>query len=147
MSTFATAFFRNRTTGGRAFISTVFRVLAGLTFLMTGYLKLADLGFTQAGFAAWGFPDTIVIPLLLGLVEFVGALMLLAGLGTRLAALGLGILMIGASIANALFFVVMLPVTIVLFVFMVYLLWAGPGAFAVDNRLAGRFSAGTGQLA
>jgi putative oxidoreductase len=138
MGTLAAEFFRNRVTGRASSISTVFRVLAGIVFLMTGYLKLSDLRATQQGLVATGFPDTIVIGLLLGLLEFVGALMLLAGLGTRLAALGLGIVMIGANIANALMFPAMLPLTLVLLVFMVYLLWAGPGAFAVDNRLAQR---------
>jgi putative oxidoreductase len=138
MGTLATEFFRNRVTGRPSSISTVCRVLAGIVFLMTGYLKLSDLRATQQGLVAAGFPDTIVIALLLGLLEFVGALMLLAGLGTRLAALGLGIVMIGANIANALMFPAMLPLTLVLLVFMIYLLWAGPGAFAVDNRLAQR---------
>jgi putative oxidoreductase len=138
MGTLATEFFRNRVTGRPSSISTVCRVLAGIVFLMTGYLKLSDLRATQQGLVAAGFPDTIVISLLLGLLEFVGALMLLAGLGTRLAALGLGIVMIGANIANALMFPAMLPLTLVLLVFMIYLLWAGPGAFAVDNRLSQR---------
>jgi putative oxidoreductase len=140
MGNLATEFFRNRVGGRASSISTVFRVLAGIVFLMTGYLKLSDLRGTQQGLVATGFPDTIVIALLLGLLEFVGALMLLAGLGTRLAALGLGIVMIGANIANALMFPAMLPLTLVLLVFMIYLLWAGPGAFAVDNRLAQRFA-------
>ncbi|WP_169747939.1 DoxX family protein [Pseudonocardia acaciae] len=127
-------------TGGRAFIATAFRVLAGLTFVATGFMKLSGPAFFAEAFGSMGIPSSFVTILLLGLLEFVGGLMLLAGLGTRLAALGLSIVMIGASIVNALLFLVALPVTIVLFGFMVYLLWAGPGAFAVDNRLAGRFT-------
>jgi putative oxidoreductase len=138
MSKVAAAFFRNRLTGGGAFISTVLRILAGIVFLATGFMKLSDPGFTAAGFGAMGLPDSMVMAILLGLLEFVGGLMLLTGTGTRLAALALGILMIPASIANALYFMAMLPVTIVLFAIMAYLLWAGPGAFAVDNRLSGR---------
>ena len=141
MSKLAAVFFRNRLTGGGAFISTVLRILAGIVFLGTGFLKLSDPGFTAAGFGAMGFPDSVVIAILLGLLEFVGGLMLLTGSGTRLAALALAIVMIPASIANALYFVAVLPVTIALFVIMAYLLWAGPGAFAVDNRLSRRFTA------
>lgn len=140
MSTLTTKFFRNRMTGGRAFIGTVLRVLAGLVFIATGFMKLADPGFTATGFGSMGLPSSIVIAILLGLLEFVGGLMLLAGLAVRLVAAALALLMIAASIANALAFPPMLPVTIVLFVFLVYLVWAGPGAFAVDNRLAGRFT-------
>lgn len=79
-------------------------------------MKLSDPGFIVAGFDAMGFPNSIVIAILLGLLEFVGGLMLLTGSGTRLAALAL-------------------------FVIMAYPRWAGAGALALDNRLSRRFAA------
>ena len=140
MSKLSEEFFRNRADGRLAYVSLVLRVLGGLVFVASGYMKLIDLEFTASGLAAVGFPDTVVIAFLLGLLEFVGGLMLIIGLGTRLAALGLFIVMIGANIVNALTYPSGLPVTIVLLIVMGYLLWAGPGAYAVDNRLAAKIS-------
>jgi hypothetical protein len=47
--------------------------------------------------------------------------------------LGLFITMIGANIANLKLMPSALSVTIVPLILMSYLLWAGPGAYAVDN--------------
>ncbi|WP_051341955.1 DoxX family protein [Pseudonocardia spinosispora] len=137
-SAFSAKFFENRVTGRAAIANVVARVLAGLAFLPAGGMKFLDLDATAQGLVPLGLPAWPVLALLLGLVEVVGGLMLLAGLGTRLAALGLFIAMIGANIENAMVMPAALPVTLLLLVLTGYLLWAGPGPYAVDNKLAAR---------
>lgn len=90
-----------------------------------------------AEFVRFGLADPGVIVVLVGALEVVGGLMLVTGLGTRLAALGLALDMIGA-IATAGLVVggpIHLGLTTVLLVVMLGLLWAGPGAGSVDGRL------------
>jgi putative oxidoreductase len=142
MNALSAGFLGNRTSGRLAVASTVLRIVCGVAFIPAGAMKFADMGMTTAGFVAAGYPDTPVIPILVALLELVAGLMLIVGLGTRLAALGLGIVMIGATIANVLTFPAAIPVTVLLFVFMTYLLWAGPGKAALDNRILAK-QAGT----
>lgn len=135
-SAFSVTFFENRVTGRAAIANVVIRVLVGLAFIPAGATKFLDLDATAQGLTPLGLPAWPVLALLLGLVEAVGGLMLLAGLGTRLAALGLFIAMIGANISNVITMPGALPVTLTLLVLTGYLLWAGPGPYAVDNKLA-----------
>ncbi|WP_051580080.1 DoxX family protein [Pseudonocardia acaciae] len=140
MSSFATEFFRNRVGGRAAAVGTVVRVLSAVVFAPAALAKFVDLDMATRGMAGFGYPATPLLPLALGVLEMGGALLLLVGLGTRLVAFGLGLVMIGATVANVRFFPEMTPLTVVLFVFMAYLLWAGPGALAVDNRLRARLT-------
>jgi putative oxidoreductase len=142
MNALRAGFFRNRTSGWFAVVTAVLRILCGVAFILAGVAKFADLGTTTAGFVAAGYPDSPVIPFLVALLEVVAGLMLVVGLGTRLAALGLGIVMIGATIANAMTFPAAVPATVLLFVFLAYLLWAGPGKAALDSRILAK-QAGT----
>jgi putative oxidoreductase len=140
MDTLATEFFRNRTAGRTAAVSTVARVLSALVFIPAALNKLVDLDTATQGIARFGYPATALLPLLLGILELGGAVLLILGLGVRLVAFGLAIIMIGATIANLRFWPAMAPLTLVLLILMAYLLWAGPGALALDNRLRARFT-------
>jgi len=81
-------------------------------------------------------PSTAVI--VVGIVELVGGIALIVGLGTRIAAAALAANMIGA-IATAgrgeggAFNLGAAPLMLVL---MVVILWAGPGVWSVDRAIA-----------
>lgn len=138
MSTIPPQFFANRVTGGLAVVATVIRIIVGLGFIAAGAMKFVDLDLATQGMAAAGYPNTPVIPILLGLSELGSGLLLTVGLATRLAAGWLVIVMIGATIANFMTMPPAAPITIVLLILNAFLLWAGPGKAALDNKLAAR---------
>lgn len=131
-------FFASRVSGRAGVATAVVRVLAGLIFVLLSLPKFFLHDFELAEFVRFGFPYSSLIVYLVGLLELGAGLMLMVGLGTRLAALGLAVNMIGAistagvqvggpfhlGLAPALLFA------------MLFLLWAGPGAAALDQRLA-----------
>ncbi len=111
------------------------RVLAGIIFIMTGYMKLSNIAGTTAQFIKWGIPLAGIAVWIVGIVEFFGGIALILGIGTRCAALLLGIVMLVASIVmiglNG------LPGAMTpLFGFaaMFSLLFTGAGALALDKR-------------
>lgn len=138
MSTIPPSFFANRVTGGLAVAATVIRIITGLGFIAAGLAKFLDLDLATQGMAAAGYPNTPVIPILLGLSELGAGVLLTIGLATRLAAAWLVIVMIGATIANFMTMPPAAPITIVLLILNAFLLWAGPGKAALDNKLAAR---------
>lgn len=136
MDRYLTEFFRNRAEGQFALVSTVIRALSGLVFAYYGVTKLTGLSWTTSQFRVMGFPDTSVIPFLVGLLEFVGGLMLVTGLGTRLAAGLLGLEMVGAcaatlGIMDGRPWFLLHP--LLMLVLMVFLLWSGPSRYALDD--------------
>lgn len=67
---------------------TILRVVVGIVFLYHGYQKLFHLGFHGVAgmFAHTGIPLPMVSAVIVTLVEFVGGIMLIAGIGVRIAA-------------------------------------------------------------
>jgi len=67
---------------------TILRVVTGIVFFVHGYQKLFHMGIHGvAGFFAHaGIPLPAVAAVIVTLVEFVGGLLLIAGLATRVAA-------------------------------------------------------------
>jgi putative oxidoreductase len=130
---------RSRFQGAAAYVTTAVRVVAGAVFVSVSTGKFVDHMKEAMDFESYGvpIPDTAVY--VVGVLELVGGLLLVVGLFTRVAALLLAANMIGA-IATA---GVMeggsfhLGVAPALLVAMLFLLWAGPGALALDNKLAG----------
>lgn len=125
--------------GGRArYAVAALRVVAGLAFIATSTGKFADRETYLALFATLGLPSSSALVVLTGLVELVGGVMLVLGLGTRVAALALAATMAGA-IATAgvtLGGPIHLGLAPTLLLIMLILLWTGPGAAALDRRLA-----------
>jgi putative oxidoreductase len=67
---------------------TVLRIVVGIVFLAHGYQKLFHLGFGGVAgmFGHLGIPLPHVFAVIVTLVEFVGGIMLIAGLAVRVAA-------------------------------------------------------------
>jgi putative oxidoreductase len=133
-------FLSSRVDGRAAAVTAGIRVFVGLAFVFFGVVKFVMTQFEVTEFVKFGFPASAGIVYLVGLVEVGAGLMLLLGLGTRLAAVGLAVVMVGAILTAGLtvggpFHLGVAPV---LLVANLYLLWAGSGSRAVDRRLAAR---------
>ena len=78
----------------------VLRVIVGSVFAAHGWQKLFVFGFAGVGgaFAQMGAPLPEITGPLIGFVELFGGLALVAGLLTRLAAVGLALDMLGAIV-------------------------------------------------
>lgn len=72
------------------------RLLYGGQFVMTGHGKLVNLERTTQFFTELGIPAPGFHALLVGSIEMVGGALLVAGLGTRLAAIPLSVSMVVA---------------------------------------------------
>lgn len=132
------SFFRSRVSGRAATATATVRILAGLIFVLLSLPKFFLHEFELAEFVRFGLPDSSLIVYLVGLLELGGGLMLIMGLATRLAALGLAVNMIGAIATAGVqvggpFHLGLAPA---LLAAMLYLLWAGAGAASLDRRFA-----------
>jgi putative oxidoreductase len=80
---------------------TVLRVVVGIVFFAHGYQKLFKIGIHGVAgmFAHSGIPLPLVAAVIVLLVEFVGGLLLIAGIATRVAAALNGIDMLVAIFA------------------------------------------------
>lgn len=80
---------------------TILRIVVGIVFLVHGYQKLFHMGFHGvAGFFAHaGIPLPMVSAVVVTLVEFVGGILLIAGIGVRIAAALLAVDMAVAILA------------------------------------------------
>lgn len=72
------------------------RALVGLLFVASGFSKFADDARTVADFAQWNVPLADSMASVVGGLEVVAGALLVLGVATRLVALPLGVLMIGA---------------------------------------------------
>lgn len=125
--------------GPAAYLATAVRVVAGAVFVSVSTGKFLDHMQEAVDFKSYGIPVPDAAVYAVGALELVGGLLLVFGLFTRVAALLLAANMVGAISTAG----VMeggsfnLGVAPALLIAMVFLLWAGPGAFALDNRLVG----------
>jgi len=127
---------QSRVTGRAATATAVVRIVVGVVFVFFGALKFLVTEFEVAEFVRFGFPESTVVVLLVGLVEVVAGLMLVVGLGTRVAALGLAVVMAGAVVTagRTVGGPFHLGVAPALLVANLYLLVVGSGARALDRR-------------
>lgn len=119
------------------------RIVFGQSFLLHGLGKLKDLEKIQQSFEGLGIPLANVQAPFVALVEFVGGILLLLGLGTRISALFLACTMIVAALtAHASEFVLDAPFAKVSPVpYLVAMLWLvakGAGSLSIDHLLARR---------
>jgi putative oxidoreductase len=118
----------------------VARITVGWVFLWSGWGKLNDVPTVIENFVGWGIPFAHVLAPFVSMVEFVGGLLLLLGLFTRLAAVPLIVVMV-VAILTAKWSEVDSLETLLGFDEVAYLtlfLWlavAGPGAISFDRML------------
>lgn len=72
------------------------RVTVGVIFIMAGWMKLQDMSGFISMMEGWGFPAPALLAWVTALVELVGGLAVLLGIFTRVAALLLAVIMLGA---------------------------------------------------
>jgi len=116
------------------------RMVAGCIFVGFSLGKFIRHRAEASSFDAYGIPFPDAATYLIGGVELVGGVMLVVGLGTRIAALALAGDMIGAiSTAGRIEGgPIHLGLAPLLLATMLFLLWAGPGARSLDSRLLAR---------
>ena len=123
---------------------TVLRVVTGLVFFMHGYVKVFEWGFggTAAGFEQMGIPLAAVAGPMVGLLELLGGLALMAGLATRWVSIPLAVTMLVAILVvhlpNGFFNPQGEEFPLMLLASTAGLALSGGGALAVDNVLAAR---------
>ena len=116
------------------------RVTVRWVFLWSGWGKLNDIPTVIENFVGWGIPFPHILAPFVSLVEFLGGLLLLLGLFTRLASVPLIVVMI-VAILTAKWDEVDSLETLLGFDEVAYLalfLWlavAGPGPMSIDRVL------------
>jgi putative oxidoreductase len=130
----------------------IVRVVTGCIFVAHGYQKffVFGIGGATGAFGQMGVPAPTITAPLVTILELAGGIALILGLLTRLAALGLSIDMLGAMVIvhlkqgfflpNGFEFVLLLLAT------CLALVVAGAGALSIDEAIATRRSAATGDL-
>lgn len=152
LNTVEKALLRLRAVGDKlAFLGpTLARLTVGLVFIGTGWGKLHSLGDVTDFFASLHIPAPGFNARLAASTEFFGGILVLIGLGTRLAALALGFTMVVAIITAKRADITGLTALVGFeewsyLVFFIWLAVAGAGPLSLDamaNRLRrGRLSA------
>jgi putative oxidoreductase len=123
--------------GPRAIAALLARVAGGAVFVAFGVAKFTSHASEVASFEDYGLPAPDTFVYAIGAVELVGGLLLVLGLLSRLAALVLAGDMVAAIVLSgiALGEVISLTLAPAELIVCLFLLWTGPGAFALDRRL------------
>jgi putative oxidoreductase len=129
-----------RFSGGAAWIPTVVRIVTGLFFISTATGKFFDYSKEVDDFRGFEVPWPEVAVPAVGTLELVGGVLLVVGFLVRPVALLLALNMVGAlatagRVEGGSFHLVYGPALLVL---MLFLCWAGPGRWSIDERMAAR---------
>lgn len=114
------------------------RIVVGWVFLWSGWQKLMILPRMIENFRSWGIPAPEVLTPLVSGIEFAGGLLLLIGLGTRIVAIPMMVVMMVAIAAAKWGDVDSLETLlgfeeVSYFVMFGYLAVAGPGPLSLDH--------------
>jgi uncharacterized membrane protein YphA (DoxX/SURF4 family) len=107
------------------------RLLAGLAFAISGTPKFFAHGWEAGHFRTYGLPLPDAFVYLIGTIEILGGLALIANVAVRPVALLLAAVMIGAIVTSGIGqgeWIPSLTVAPVLLVASVYLVWVDSGA-------------------
>ncbi|MET0627866.1 MAG: DoxX family protein [Acidimicrobiia bacterium] len=132
--------FASRFTGPAAWIAATLRVVTGVLFISFSTGKFTDHMDEAVDFERYGLPWPDGAVYLAGALELLGGLLLVIGLLTRPAALVLAANLVVAiatagPVDGGTFHLGVGPVMLVA---MLFLVWAGPGVLALDNRIRDR---------
>ncbi len=118
-----------------AYAPLLLRVALGILFIVHGYMKLTNLGMATGLFGKLGFPAPGLAALVAALVEFVGGIALILGIGSRVFALLLTVEMLVALFAVKLKagFVGGWEFELILIAALLALAITGPGAVALSR--------------
>jgi putative oxidoreductase len=124
-----------RPSSGRPIAAALVRLLAAAVFIAFGVGKFTSHATELASFRDYGLPAPDAFVYLIGTIEILGGLLLLAGVGTRPASAVLAANMIGAIVVSGIGRGERISLTLapVLLVAMLLLLWRGPGAWTVGS--------------
>ena len=130
--------------GAAAWVPTVVALVTGVIFLSFGIGKFTDHASEAVDFKRYEVPFASLAVYAAGLVETVGGVLLVLGLLTRVAAAALALQMVAvvATAGRVEGGFLNLGVAPMLFVAMVFVVWAGPGAVALDRRLSSNRASG-----
>lgn len=128
---------------GRSFAPLVLRVVIGGLFIWHGIDKFdTGISMIEDMFTMWGVPAPGLTAPLTAIVEIVAGAMLVLGLGTRIAAMALSVVMVGALIyvKQDLGIISSEPMPgaeldLALLAGLVAIIVLGPGQLAVDHQI------------
>jgi len=111
----------------------VLRLLSGGIFVVFGIGKFVNHGSELASFKSYGLPAPEAFVIVIGVIELVGGLLLIAGVVTRPAALVLAGDMIGAIVVSGIAKGELISLTLAPaeLAAMLVLLWTGPGRYVI----------------
>lgn len=118
---------------------TVLRVVVGVVFFAHGYQKLFGFGFrgVTGMFGHFGIPAPGFFAIVVTLVEFLGGLLLICGLGTRIAsallAIDMTVAILLVHLRNGFFNPMGVEFPLTLLAALICLFIAGGGAFSVKH--------------
>jgi putative oxidoreductase len=114
----------------------VLRLVSGGVFVAFGAGKFVNHSSELASFKTYGLPAPEAFVVVIGVVELVGGLLLIAGVLTRPAALVLAGDMVGAIVVSGLAKGELISLTLAPaeLAAMLVLLWMGPGRYVIDLR-------------
>ena len=123
--------------GLAAWVPTLVAVAAGVVFVSTGIGHLIDHDSEVADFRRYEVPLASIAVWGVGVVELAGSLLLIVGLLVRptaavLAGDMIGVVATAGRVEGGFFNLGLAPM---LFVAMVFLVWAGPGVLSADRVL------------
>ena len=112
---------------------TITRWTSGAIFIAFGAGKFANHASEASSFQTYGLPSPGVFADAIGVLELVGGVLLVLGLGTRAVAVVLAGDMVGAIVVSGIARGEMISLTLApaLLVAMLVLLWTGPGAYSL----------------
>ena len=130
---------------GPAVLALVVRVAAGGFSVAVSLGKFFEHASETHDFDRYGVPFPATAVIVVGIIELLGGLALIAGFGTRIAAAALAADMVGAvatagRVEGGTFNLGIAPALLIL---MLIVLWTGPRMWSLDRVLARRLADGT----